>query len=127
VFGVARYLEQKQRLLASGLDRVMYLVEGALNEQDSLDPKTLCTAMANTQVGACVPRPEPQERRWTFDARCVGGVLRQVQQGFAILQPESLDQTLSLLCRMHRMIDANFRRLQEQVRGPDADSWVPEK
>ncbi|CAM9424939.1 unnamed protein product, partial [Scytosiphon promiscuus] len=71
-----RYDEQKRRLKLSGLRRRIYLVEGNLTHQSQLAPSALRTALASSQ--AC--------------------------GGLAVVQCDSLRDTVDFLARTHRHI-----------------------
>ncbi|CAM9249782.1 unnamed protein product [Ectocarpus sp. 4 AP-2014] len=71
-----RYEEQKRRLKLSGLRRRIYLVEGNLNHQEQLAPAALRAALVSSQ--AC--------------------------GGLAVVQCDSLRDTVDFLARTHRHI-----------------------
>ncbi|CAM9335655.1 unnamed protein product, partial [Discosporangium mesarthrocarpum] len=71
-----RYTEQKRRLRLSGLERLIYLVEGSLSHQSHMPPTALRTALAVTQA--------------------VGG--------FAVVRCGSPRDTVDFLARTHRHI-----------------------
>ena len=75
------------------LDRAIYLIEGSLNSQDSLQPIALRTAMAFTQV----------------------------VNGMIVLVVDSLDQTIELLRTMHRRLSKNFARFLDIARTADRE------
>eukprot|EP00752_Nemacystus_decipiens_P012538 g11106.t1 len=71
-----RYDEQKRRLKLSGLRRRIYLVEGNLSRQSQLAPSALRTALASSQA----------------------------KSGLAVVQCDSLRDSVDFLARTHRHI-----------------------
>jgi ERCC4-type nuclease len=91
-----RYTEQKGRMLGVGreVDRAFYLVEGQLHHQEGMQPATLRAALSSTHI----------------------------LHGIHVLHTDCLEQTITLLRKMHTRLQHSFATFLHAARSNTAET-----